>query len=335
MTMLLPLTMLMALSLPCRQPQLAAAHGQLAMTCGAGTAIYFTASADQGKTFSPPVKVAEPRVLALGRHRGPRVAILPNAIVISAVVEDGNLGVWRSTDTGHSWKRAAAINDVPGAAREGLHALVADAAGNLFAAWLDLRAQGTRLYGARSTDGGLTWSKNIEIYASPGGTICQCCDPSLAYGKDGRLWVMWRNVLEGSRDLYAASSPDGLHFDPARKLGEGTWKLNACPMDGGTIAAGSGAMVSAWRREGLIYLAESGRAEHQIGAGKDVTMAQTPRGAYVAWTKGTALEILRPNAPTPEPLAPTGAFVNLTALPDGTAFAAWESGTVIETKHLN
>ncbi|MCX6625950.1 MAG: sialidase family protein, partial [Acidobacteria bacterium] len=222
-----------------------------------------------------------------------------------------------------------------GAAREGLHAMVADPAGTLFAAWLDLRAKGTRLYGAQSADGGLTWSKNIEIYASPGGTICQCCHPALAYGKDGRLWVMWRNVIDSSRDFYATSSRDGVHFDAARKLGEGTWKLNACPMDGGAIAAANGAPVSAWRREGLVYLAEAGHPEKQIGTGKDVAMVETAGGAYVAWTKGAALEFLRPGAAAAEPLAATGAFVSLIALPGGSVLAAWEAGPLIETKRLN
>ena len=213
--------------------------------------------------------------------------------------------------------------------------MAAGPAGNLFAVWLDLRAKGTRLYGARSTDGGRTWSKNIPIYESPSGTICQCCDPSLAFGNDGRLWVMWRNVLDGSRDLYASSSRDGEHFDAARKLGEGTWKLNACPMDGGAIAARGGEVVSAWRREGSLYVAEGSQPERLVGTGKDVAMVETTRGPFVAWTKGAGLEMLRPGAAAAQPLAPVGAFVNLLALPGGAVLAAWETGSGIETKRFD
>ena len=46
----------------------------------------------------------------------------------------------------HGWNaqtRAGVVNDVPDSAREGLHAMAADANGNLFAAWLDLRSKGT------------------------------------------------------------------------------------------------------------------------------------------------------------------------------------------------
>ena len=56
----------------------------------------------------------------------------------------------------------------------------------------------------------------------------------------GRVAVMWRNWLNGSRDMFAALSSDGgKTFATAQKLGSGTWKLNGCPMDGGSIAVRS------------------------------------------------------------------------------------------------
>ena len=193
-----------------------------------------TALADAGKQ----VVLVSSGAIALGRHRGPRVAILKDAIVISAIAgetkaQPGSLMTWRSTDDGKTWKRASTINDVAEAAREGLHAMIARPDGSLFAVWLDLRAKGTRLIGSMSTDAGLTWSKNTLVYESPDGTICQCCHPSLSVDEKGGLWVMWRNALNGSRDFYVTSSTDGVHFTAARKLGTGTWKLDACPMDGG------------------------------------------------------------------------------------------------------
>src|ERR1039458_5319020 len=135
--------------------------------------------------------------MLLGRHRGPRVAISGNAIVVSAIASDpGDLLVWRSTDGGLSWSHPMQVNDTPRAAREGLHALVADAEGHMAAAWLDDRSgTGKRLYGAFSNDAGISWSRNVLLYQSPDGTICQCCDPSLAVmgrseerrvGKEGR-----------------------------------------------------------------------------------------------------------------------------------------------------
>src|SRR5271166_4817092 len=122
-----------------RQPQLAAGPDQVVVTFGSGTAVYFTSSDDGGHRFSAPVRVANPGVLALGRHRGPRVNLLPGAIVISAVVDGGNLVVWRSTDRGKTWTSPVAVTDTPAAARAGFHAVASDQRGNLYATWLDSR----------------------------------------------------------------------------------------------------------------------------------------------------------------------------------------------------
>lgn len=333
---------------PYRQPQLAAGNGLVALTFAEDRTIYFASSRDQGRTFSQPVKVAEVTALAAGRHRGPRVVISKDAILISAVVgesvqtgphahglpADGNLTVWRSVDQGKTWAKAGLVNDVAGAAREGLHSLTADRNGNLLAVWLDLRGKGTQIYGSRSVDGGITWSKNVSIYTSPDGTVCQCCGPSIAADDSGRVWVMWRNALEGSRDMYISSSRDGARFEPARKIGTGTWPLNACPMDGGGLAVEGGHVMTAWRREGNIFLAEPGKPETKVGVGKDVAIAHGKKGVYSAWSNGAGLEILTPGASAPVPLASEGAYVSLVGLPDGSVLAAWETHNSIDTKRL-
>jgi hypothetical protein len=314
---------------PNRQPQMAAGYGEIALTFVGGQSIYFSSSKDDGRTFSAPGKVADAQKLAAGRHRGPRVAILKDAVVITAVAS-GDLVTWRSTDHGKTWSRAGVVNDVPDAAREGLHAMAAGPRGELFAAWLDLRSKGTKLYGSRSSDGGVTWSPNVLIYTSPAGTICECCHPSVAIDAQGKISVMWRNLLDGSRDLYVSSSNDGTRFTAAQKLGGGTWKLQACPMDGGGLAIDHDQLVSAWRRDGQVYLAPAGKPEKQIGTGKDVAIAAGKDGVYAAWSNGAALEILTPGSALPVQLAADGAFVNLISLSDGGALAAWEAGGTIQ-----
>lgn len=333
---------------PARQPQLDAAHRTVALTFGAGKSIFFTSSSDDGRTFATPVKVAETGALALGRHRGPRVAILRDAILISAIAgekaatgahahglpEAGNLTVWRSTDRGRTWSKTAVVNDVPGSAREGLHSMAAGPGGSQVAAWLDLRTPGMKLYGARSTDGGLTWSKNVQVYASPDGEICSCCHPSLAVEPNGRIWAMWRNALGGNRDLYVARSDDGVRFEDVTKQGTGSWKLDACPMDGGDFVVHDGKVTSAWRREGDIYLAEAGRPERRLGAGKDVAMTRTSRGLYVAWTHDGGIVGMSPDSREPRRIGSNGGFPALVPLSGGAVLLAWEADGSIETARL-
>jgi hypothetical protein len=334
--------------LPNKQPQLAAGQGLVVLTYASGHAIYFASSRDFGKTFSAPTKVAEVSVLAVGRHRGPRAVILKGAILISAVAgeevktgphahglpSDGNLKVWRSVDQGKTWSPPVTVNDEAGAAREGLHAIAADRSGNLLAAWLDLRTTGTQIYSARSTDSGRTWSKNTRVYASPGGTVCQCCGPSVTADDSGRMWVMWRNAVDGTRDLYITSSRDGVEFEAASKVGIGTWQLEACPMDGGGVATDGDHVMTAWRRDKNIFLAQPGKKESNVGAGKDVAIAHGTKGIYTAWSSGKGLEVLLPGASASTPLSSEGAYVSLVGLPDGSVLAAWESGDSIETKRL-
>jgi len=332
---------------PAHEPQMAVNGSTVALTFGAGHAIYFSSSRDGGETFSAPQKVAEAGIVPLTRHRGPRIAFAGNAIVITAVVgskaeegphahglpSDGDLMVWRSLDGGKTWMAGKAINDVAASATEGLHALASNGKGLLYAAWLDKRgAKGTKLYSARSTDGGVTWSKNTAVYLSPDGTICECCHPSLAIGASGELLVMWRNAVDGSRDMYLSSSRDGVTFASPRKLGEGTWKINACPMDGGGLAVSSSEILTAWRRETNVFLAAPGQAERQIGSGKDIALALSGDRTYVAWVDGTKVDVWS-NGKV-EQLAESGAFPSLTSLPGGGVLAAWEEDGAVRVRRL-
>jgi hypothetical protein len=330
---------------PAREPQMAAKGSTVALTFGAGKGIYFSRSTDSGKSFSAPVKVAEAEIIPLTRHRGPRIVFADRAIVISTVVgrtlaggthahglpSDGDLVAWHSDDGGMSWSTGTTVNDAPGAATEGLHALAADTHGNLFAVWLDRRGgQGVRLYGARSTDDGRSWSKNVPIYESPEGTICECCHPSVVIDSEGQIVVMWRNWLDGARDMYIARSRDGATFSKPERLGTGTWRLNACPMDGGGIAISQNRIVTAWRREHEIFLDSPGEKEVGIGEGVDVALAAAAEGVYAIWSTPAGIRALLPGKKDSIALAPKGAFPTITVLPNGRALAAWEDDGKIE-----
>jgi BNR repeat-like domain len=320
-----------------KQPQLAASDKLIAVTFGSGDGIYYTASRDGGQSFPKPTRIAQLPGLMLGRHRGPRIAITRDAIVISAVSNlQGDLVSWRSTDAGRTWSRGAAANQTPRSADEGLHAMVSSRDGSLYAIWLDTPGKGKRLMGARSEDDGATWSKNIIVYASPDGTICQCCHPSLAVGSDGSIHAMWRNALAGDRDMYTAVSRDGGRtFGSASKLGTGSWHLDACPMDGGGISVTpNGKIASVFRRKQEVLLVNGDEPETLLATGKDPAIAATACGVFVAWTAADGLMARVPGRAEPLRLDPDGAFPQLIALPNGTVLAAWEREGEIEFQRL-
>jgi hypothetical protein len=95
-------------------------------------------------------------------------------------------------------------------------------------------------------------------------------------------------------------------------------------MDGGGMVIDRGLPVAAWRRDKDVFLAPYGKPESKLGSGHDIAIAKATKGVYVAWTGAHGLEIRKPGAAKPELLSPTGAFVSLASLADGSVLAAWE-----------
>lgn len=323
---------------PWRQPQLAMDGATAVLAYGAGNDVYAAVSKDAGKSFGAPVLVGNAGVISLGRHRGPRVAISGGNIVIAAIAgekgkgQDGELFAWRSTDGGKSWSKQKQISDAPGAAREGLHALAAGPNGTFFATWLDLRQKGTRLMATISKDGGQTWSPNFSVYESPDGHICECCHPSAVITADGAIHVMFRNWLGGSRDMWLATSRDHGKSFTAKKVGEGTWVLNACPMDGGGLAAkANGEIVTSWRRDKQIFWTDGTKFQAPDWNGKDSALALDAQGKpVIVWTDG--MRVMAYDGAVRE-LAPHGGYAAVAASKSA-VLAAWESGNGISFQRL-
>ena len=322
-----------------RQPQVAVdPGGRVFIVFGAGNAIYCSASVDGGKSYRPPVKVGEEGVLALGMRRGPRVAATAKAVVVTAICgprghgRDGDVLAWRSADAGATWHGPVRINSVPGSAREGLHAMAAAPDGTVCCVWLDLRSKTTQVWGAVSTDGGATWRDEKLIYASPDGSVCECCQPAVAFDPKGGLHVMWRNNLAGARDMYLARSTDGGRtFSAAGKLGEGTWPLRQCPMDGGGLAgAADGRALTIWRRNTDIFRCVPGEREELLGRGEQGWAAAGPDGFYLVWitARPGAILALTPGADKPVKLADNAGDPVVAGTSDGRGpvVAAWEEG---------
>ena len=301
------------------QPQAATAtNGKVFVVFGRGSEI-FCAAGDAGLKFKTPVKVGDLPKLALGMRRGPRVAAAGGSVVVSAISHtEGNLYAWASADSGATWSASTRVNSITNSAREGMHAMVSGGKGLVYAAWLDLRNKGTELWGASSRDGGHTWDRNTLIYRSPDGTICQCCHPTLASDGAGGIWAMWRNAVGGSRDLYSASSrDDGETFSIATKLGSGTWRLNACPMDGGTaLVRPDGELLTAWRRDKLLF-ASDGKGERILSAtGLHPVVGWNGNAPFYVWQEGAKLKWRRGDKPA-ELFAPNGAFASVAAAAPG------------------
>jgi len=272
------------------QPQLAVgSDGRIWLAYGQAKDIYVACSEDGGKSFAPAVKVASAPTLMLGMRRGPRIVAHGDRVTVTAIAAE--LVAFHSADSGRTWSEAVTINDVPTSAREGLHDLAVGPDGRMFVTWLDLRNGKTEMFGAESTDAGRTWGENQPIYRSPDKSICECCHPTALFDAQGNLAIMWRNSIEGSRDMWMTTRANGAkQFTLAMKLGEGTWKLTGCPMDGGKIVAGGdGKFGSVWQRAGDVFFAPAGGAETLLGQGKQPVAVARGADMFVLWQQGNDL----------------------------------------------
>lgn len=299
------------------QPQLAAtADGRVWLAFGRGKEIFVARSDDQGATFAAPVQVAALPSLMLGKRRGPRIAVHGDRVTVTAMA--GELYAFHSKDAGKTWAGPVRINDVPRAAREGLNGLAISPDGRLFTTWLDLRGERTQLYSSESADGGATWSANQVVYRAPAGqTVCECCHPSAQFNSRGDLAVMWRNAINGARDMWLAIRPaSATEFGPAGKLGEGTWPLKACPMDGGAIYAFMDTFVTCWMRDGEVFSASpSHQKETRLVKGRQPVACSNGMTVATVWESGTTLWSSSSGVDSePIQLSAMGRFATLTAL---------------------
>lgn len=131
--------------------------------------------------------------------------------------------------------------------------------------------------------------------------------------------------------MWMTTRPKGAAaFVAARKLGEGTWKLNACPMDGGRILAlGSGQFGAVWMRNGDVFLSRGESSEINLGKGKQPVAVHTGNAPpMVIWQQGAdivTLASLHGGAPVKH--AADARFPTVIALPRGKgALLAYERG---------
>ncbi len=260
---------------------------------GSTDSIMYVASSDAGKSFSAPSLIAVVPHLAASHMRGPQVAATASGITVIASNKQGDIFSF-NRNNGGEWLKTAKVNDVDTVAKEGLMALAGEGQ-NTFAVWLDLRDRHNKIFGAKSSDGGKTWSANKLIYASPDTTVCECCKPSVVI-KGNDVYVMFRNWLKGNRDIHLIHSADGGNsFGEAQKLGNGSWQLNGCPMDGGGLVLGSdGSPETVWQRKGIIYASQLGKEEKEIAKGRSCTLTSVNGKTAYAWTDNGEVYIQKP-----------------------------------------
>jgi hypothetical protein len=316
-------------------PSLATDNNNVYLVFASGDTILFCSSNNKGKVFIDPIQVSILTQMSTGGGRGPQIVAAKNELVIAAADKSGNIYTYTKNKSASQWKKAGRINDVAEVAKEAFVSLASNDKGEVYAVWLDLRNNHkNKIAGAKSFDGGKTWSKNKIIYNSPDGTVCECCKPSVVM-KDRMVVVMFRNWLKGDRDLFITTSIDGgSSFDKVKQLGEENWKLNACPMDGGGLTINNENTINTvWRREGDIYTCEPGKKEIKITTGKQCTIAGNNNGNFISFIKDGKVYCIKPDGSIIE--LGIGSYPRLIMADEITAVCAWQQDKEIKYAMVN
>jgi hypothetical protein len=357
---------------------------------GEKTSLRFAVLRD-GLRLDPPVRLStEDMDLDLGAENGPTVAVDGTGRIYVAWVagswkvkgashgghasaggtrkgpppRPGNLNIYlaTSTDDGKSFSPPVRVNDDPEGAEHRFPTLAIGERNILYVAWLDKRKQTaeksdfSRVFTARSTDGGKTFSRNVDATDGQETGICHCCRLSLVSHPQKGLFVAYRNDVHDMRDIFLAGSRDGgATFAPPRPIESFRWMIPACPFNGPSLQfAESGRLHAAWMTGGKVpgspALGPSTGATYKVmyrsfdpasGSGSaPLFLAEgshprlllgRDRAAYVAWD-GAGLHLARigttPGAkPAHLALVPSGrdvAFPSLTQATDGGILIAWQ-----------
>lgn len=208
-----------------------------------GGSVYFIRSLDGGTTWRPARKIFD-----AGKNRlatGHQIVVLPNGTLLDVFTlirprgtgrPEKHVALMRSTDEGRSWSHPTIVAELRSvgttAPRTGDRvasgsALLTDAgvnrtSGRIYLVWQDARFHGGQADGIAlisSPDGGLTWTRPMQVNATPAGipiTDQQAFTASVDVARNGAV---------------AVSYSDFRHNDKAPGLRTDRWLVRCRPAD--------------------------------------------------------------------------------------------------------
>ena len=246
--------------------------GRLWLAFSVGKTVYAAASRDNGKSFAPPVAVADVAdgVIDANGEARPKIVALANGTLLASYttrpdkVMIGTIFTSRSIDGGKSFSPPQPLLTAGG---QRFETFVVGPKGRVYAAWLDktnqLKAKaaghefaGSGIAAGWSDDGGATFQgKQILLDHA-----CECCRVDAALDRDGLPIFAWRHVFDGgTRDHYVAKLAVESSKFTATRLSEDEWATDSCPHHGPSLTVdAAGGWHAAWftkgkKRQGLFY----------------------------------------------------------------------------------
>jgi hypothetical protein len=264
---------------------------------------------DAGRTeFTSPMRVnSEPgSAVAVGTIRGAQLAVGKNGrvhVAWNGRHDPGGRGApmlyARMNDARTGFDPQLNVMQFSGGL-DGGGSIAADKSGVVYVAWHGKGEkegeENRRVWVARSTDEGKTFSRETAAWNEPTGA-CGCCGMRAFADRRGRVHMLYRAATKRvDRDMYLLSSENRGRTFSGTLLDK--WKLNACPMSSAALADGANGLLAAWETQGQVFFTSLDPknqrpispipAPGDTGKRKHPMIAANSRGeTMLVWTEGT------------------------------------------------
>lgn len=141
-----------------------------------------------------------------------------------------------STDAGTTFGPARQINNGE-RSKPTFTAMTVDSRGAIACSWLDDRMGSQRPFAAIRQPGVTEFESERLVYQGQGENgVCPCCPTAVTFGADGTLYVAFRNIQDGYRDIAVnLLKPGAGKFEGPFPIVPNTWKFDGCPHDGPSL----------------------------------------------------------------------------------------------------
>jgi hypothetical protein len=224
--------------------------------------VFLARTTDQTGTFGDPKPIARAgiyRTSGRGKKGGgyerratPHVAVDAGRVILSwseaRPDEEGmRMAIVDSTDGGESFSQPRMVHRGDGD-KPTFTGMAVGPGGAVACCWLDDRSGSQEAYASIRHAGREAFEAEERVHAGePGVGVCPCCPTSAVFAPDGTLFVAFRDVKSGYRDIAVSrKKPGAAAFEAAVPVTGATWKFDGCPHDGPSLAIVGGALHIVW-----------------------------------------------------------------------------------------
>jgi hypothetical protein len=223
--------------------------------------VFLTHSADGGQSFDAPRAISKGgiyKTAANGKSGGHERRGTPHVLAVGSQLHlawsdalPGGLGqrmvLATSTDGGLTFTTPLPVHQEE-RIKAAFTAFRSGRNGSLVCSWLDDRSGAQQPFASVRLAGSTSFEPERVVHtgqASHG--VCPCCPTACCFAPDGTLYVAFRNIQDGYRDMAISRlRPGHEKFEGPFPVVSNIWKFDGCPHDGPSLAVLGDEMHIVW-----------------------------------------------------------------------------------------